>query len=454
LDKNPTIYTSPDGDVWTLRDTTIKASLRAAITIKGAIYIAGDSVIEKSTDGGATWTDTYINVGGNKLFMGLASNGKDLIAAGFNHNVWAMPLSGRPAVKGRLELPVGRGAPQIGMGYWHGIILASDGSLWAWGQNGDGWPVLGLGSLHASRKSLRQIGHDTDWVSIAVGHSHNLAIKSDGTLWGWGANFRHQLDATTNVARATPVPSAPGNDWKQAAAGAVHSLAIKKDGTLWAWGNNWAGQLGTGTVTDSPAPVQVGSANDWTRIWAKGVVSVGQRSDGSLWRWGILDGFRTNDGLLVPTRVSADTNWVDVSFGDSEVFAIQSDGTLWVWGREAQIYTGATDTRANTIPTRVGTDNDWMACAPAHGYYQVLMKKDGSLWALDATADHNPKGGVLTAAKLERIDLPGSFMAVAAGQDGIGVALKGIGEVWTWGWVADKPWQLSNIDPKNQPTEN
>jgi len=96
LDKFPTIYTSPDGDVWTLRDTTITASLRAATTIKGAIYISGDSVIEKSSDGGATWTDIYENSGGNKLFMGLASNGECLIAAGFNHNVWAMPLSVAP----------------------------------------------------------------------------------------------------------------------------------------------------------------------------------------------------------------------------------------------------------------------------------------------------------------------------------------------------------------------
>jgi hypothetical protein len=93
LDKHPTIYTSPDGDVWTLRDTTIKASLRAATTINGTIYVAGDSVIEKSTDGGTTWTDTYNNSGGNKLFMGLATNGECLIAAGFNHNVWAMPVS-------------------------------------------------------------------------------------------------------------------------------------------------------------------------------------------------------------------------------------------------------------------------------------------------------------------------------------------------------------------------
>lgn len=101
LDKFPTIYTSPDGNVWTLRDTTIKASLRAATTINGAIYVAGDSVIAKSTDGGTTWADIFINSGGNKLFMGLAGNGKYLIAAGFNHNVWAIPESVSAAAKGR-----------------------------------------------------------------------------------------------------------------------------------------------------------------------------------------------------------------------------------------------------------------------------------------------------------------------------------------------------------------
>jgi hypothetical protein len=93
LGKNPTIYTSPDGEVWTLRDTTVTASLRAATSIDGTIYIAGDSVIAKSTDGGTTWADTYTNARGNKLFMGLASNGEYLIAAGFNHNVWAMRVS-------------------------------------------------------------------------------------------------------------------------------------------------------------------------------------------------------------------------------------------------------------------------------------------------------------------------------------------------------------------------
>jgi hypothetical protein len=90
LDKHPTIYTSPDGNVWILRDKTVTQSLRAAITIHGAVYVTGDNVIKKSTDGGETWTDTY--KGSGNLFMGLTSNGTSLIAAGFNHNVWAMPV--------------------------------------------------------------------------------------------------------------------------------------------------------------------------------------------------------------------------------------------------------------------------------------------------------------------------------------------------------------------------
>jgi beta-lactamase regulating signal transducer with metallopeptidase domain len=91
LDRNPTIYTSPDGQDWTLRDSTIKASLRAAAVIQGTVYVAGDSVIAKSVDGGTTWTNTFPETGPNKLFMGLATDGNHLIAAGFNHNVWAMP---------------------------------------------------------------------------------------------------------------------------------------------------------------------------------------------------------------------------------------------------------------------------------------------------------------------------------------------------------------------------
>jgi RNA polymerase sigma factor (sigma-70 family) len=94
LDQYHTIYTSPDGENWTLRDSTITASLHTALAYNNAIYVSGDNVIEKSMDGGSTWTNVFDwNGKGNRLFMGLANNGQYLIAAGFNHNVWAAPLA-------------------------------------------------------------------------------------------------------------------------------------------------------------------------------------------------------------------------------------------------------------------------------------------------------------------------------------------------------------------------
>jgi hypothetical protein len=199
--------------------------------------------------------------------------------------------SHRP-VKGLFKfiLPGGHVTPAVCKGGTHGIILAADGSLWAWGEDSDGWSVMGLGGI-TNQASLHRIGNETDWASIAVSWHHNLAIKSDGTLWGWGENVYGKLgDGTSgraNSQRTTPVASAPGNDWKQVAAGGSHSLALKKDGTLWGWGNNWAGQLGIGMFSqEEPDAVQVGTATNWVKVWAGLLETVAQKADGTLWYWG------------------------------------------------------------------------------------------------------------------------------------------------------------------------
>ena len=150
-----------------------------------------------------------------------------------------------PAQTGRLKLPTGNVTPMIACGYSrYAIFLASDGSLWSWGEESLGWPVLGLANTKIQNTvSLHRIGNETDWLSVAAGDSSCLAIKSDGTLWAWGENLHYQLGDGTKITRPTPVPSIPGNDWKQAVAAGANSFALKNDGTLWAWGNNWAGQL-------------------------------------------------------------------------------------------------------------------------------------------------------------------------------------------------------------------
>lgn len=65
-----------------------------------------------------------------------------------------------------------------------------------------------------------------DFVAIAAGGFHNVALKADGSLVAWG--FPNQ--GITNV----PV----GNDFVRITSGAYHNLAAKADGSLVGWGSD------------------------------------------------------------------------------------------------------------------------------------------------------------------------------------------------------------------------
>jgi hypothetical protein len=101
--------------------------------------------------------------------------------------------------------------------------------------------VYGWGRIKLPNETLGNI------TQIAAGSYHSLALKSDGSIVGWGSNYDYSLE--TYLGQATPPE---GNDFIAIAAGYYHSLALRKDGSIIGWGDDTYGQAtppaGTGFI--------------------------------------------------------------------------------------------------------------------------------------------------------------------------------------------------------------
>lgn len=195
----------------------------------------------------------------------------------------------------------------------HGIALQTDGTLWSWGFNSVG--QLGLNSI-SNQSNPVQIGTLTAWSKLSGCASHISAIKTDGTLWAWGNNTDGQAGyGYTGSNRSSPVQVESATDWSSVAGHTSHTHAIKTDGTLWGWGNNSSGQLGNNTTNNRSYPMQVSSLTTWSKL-AVGVGSytVAIKTDGTLWGWGnnyygTLGQGNTNN-ISSPVQIGTATTWV------------------------------------------------------------------------------------------------------------------------------------------------
>jgi alpha-tubulin suppressor-like RCC1 family protein len=142
------------------------------------------------------------------------------------------------------------------------VCSKTDGTLWSWGRNNQG--QLGLNNL-TDYSSPKQIGTLTNWVTPAGGTVFTLCTKTDGTLWAWGYNGFGQLGQNSSFPGGISSPSQVGTltNWKTPAAGNGVSTCVKTDGTLWAWGAGDNGSLGLNNTTRYSSPKQVGALTSW-----------------------------------------------------------------------------------------------------------------------------------------------------------------------------------------------
>jgi alpha-tubulin suppressor-like RCC1 family protein len=305
----------------------------------------------------------------------------------------------------------------------HSLGVRSNGTLWAWGCNTNGQ----LGDVSSTDRSspVSVVGGFTDWCAVSTGNAHSLGVRSNGTLWAWGAGGQGRLGDDAITDRCSPV-SVVGDftDWCAASAGSSHSLGVRSNGTLWVWGNNGNGRLGDDTITSRRSPVSVvGDFTDWCAASAGGVHSLGVRSNGSLWAWGGNTSGQLGDDTITDRSspvsvVGGFTDWCAASAGSSHNLGVRQDGTLWAWGNNACGRLGdGTDTAKSSPVSVVGGFTDW--CAASAGIAHSLgVRTNGSLWAWGINTCGRLGDGTITS-RLSPVSVVGGFAdwcAASAGE--------------------------------------
>jgi alpha-tubulin suppressor-like RCC1 family protein len=244
--------------------------------------------------------------------------------------------------------------------------IKTDGTLWMWGQNSQG--QLGDNSVVLKSSPVQTVSGGTNWKCVEIGESTSLAIKTDGTLWVWGDGSSGKLGTNDTVDRSSPVQTiSGGTNWKEITNTRESSAAIKTDGTLWVWGAGSGGRLGTDDTVDRSSPVQtVSGGTNWKQV-SGGCTHVSAiKTDGTLWLWGTGSGGRIGDNLGVsqssPVQtVSGGTNWKYVSSGHLHTAAIKTDGSLWLWGCGANGQIGLNSTISYSSPVQtISGGTNWI----------------------------------------------------------------------------------------------
>jgi len=243
------------------------------------------------------------------------------------------------------------GIIDISFGARHALALRADGTVIAWGVDDPIWDVDSQEYYMENDYGQRKVPAGlTGVVQVAAGAFHSLALKSDGTVVGWGG----YLDDT-----------APPNGLKnviQIAAGDDFSVALKSDGTVVQWGES---------AWDAPEQLSgvVQIAAGWSHVLAL-------KSDGTVVAWGSNDYYWYNseydEGLIYAGQAKVPdglAHVVQIVAGPYHSIALKSNGTVIGWGLNQHKQARAPEGLKGVVQIAAGL------------HHSLALKEDGSVVA-------------------------------------------------------------------------
>lgn len=329
---------------------------------------------------------------------------------------------------------------KIDAGESHNLAIKSDGSLWSWGRNLDGQLGNGTNGFGSSYNVTvpTQIGNEFDWNSISAGQYHSSAIKNDGSLWVWGFNSWDNIGLGVSSPDDINVPTQIGNslDWRSVSVGSYYSLAIKNDGSLWAWGANNSGNIGVGTIYNNVStPIQIGVETNWDKVIAGYDFSLAIKVDGSLWAWGANTNGQLGNGTTtdsyVPIQVGSDNDWSKVASGEGFSLAIKNNGTLWAWGANWLGQFGNGTNFNSLVPIQIGEDTDWKNIFTMAATVFGL-KENNSIWGWGNNGNGQLGNGSTSASNIPLLISSVSWSDVSVGVFHV-IGIQENGSFYSWG---------------------
>lgn len=247
-------------------------------------------------------------------------------------------------------------AKTVVSGYKYTAAIKTDGSLWVWG--GDGGLKYANSKYVNDKNYMKPVKIMDKVKSVDLGMNYMAVIKTDNSLWLWGANGAGQLGNGKiggDWSNSSLVPVKIMDHVKAVSLGLRHTMAIKTDGSLWAWGDNYYGELGNGKSglesgldanlqlspdSQSKKPIKI---MDNVAIVSAGINHTQAiKTDGSLWAWGYNSYGQLGDGkncftehkpVFVESKpVKIMDNVVGVAAANLFTIATKADGSVWSWG--------------------------------------------------------------------------------------------------------------------------
>jgi len=268
------------------------------------------------------------------------------------------------------------------------LVLLPDGRIWEgeWHDPAEFFPSPG-GNAPIVTPTTRPSGvfiGGSNWVALASSGIHAIGLQSDGSLWRFAYPRVGNPWTWRRIASAsTPERLSADSDWQAIAATRVNLLALKRDGTLWGFDASSTVPTATG---------RIGQDATWTAIFGPTTPNGSDdrffaiKNDLTVWRWRRVSPSNNRRQLVWQAqRVDRDAGGGGyLAFSSSWRFdaALRRDGSLWV--SEAN-RPGVRVPEVDEVKRgRLFDAADWADFA-ADDFWLIGVKKNGRLFLGDTT---------------------------------------------------------------------